>query len=33
MTSFGVPEPGKQIARGLIILLAAVFYGLNARKS
>ncbi len=33
MTSFGVPEPGKQIARGLIILLAAVFYGLNTRKS
>lgn len=33
MTSFGVPEPGKQIARGLIILLAAVFYGLNTRNS
>lgn len=33
MTSFGVPEPGKQIARGLIILLAAVFYGLSARNS
>ncbi len=33
MTSFGVPEPGKQIARGLIILLAAIFYGLNTRKS
>lgn len=33
MTSFGVPEPGKQIARGLIILLAAVFYGLSTRKS
>ncbi|MEO1797935.1 MAG: ABC transporter permease [Pseudomonadota bacterium] len=32
MTSFGVPEPGKQIARGLIILLAAVFYGLSTRK-
>jgi len=32
-TSFGVPEPGKQIARGLIILLAAVFYGLNSRHS
>lgn len=33
MTSFGVPEPGKQIARGAIILLAAVFYGLNTEKS
>lgn len=33
MTSFGVPEPGKQIARGMIILLAAVFYGLNTRNS
>lgn len=29
MTSFGVPDPGKQIARGLIILLAAIFYGLS----
>jgi ribose transport system permease protein len=33
MTSFGVPEPGKQIARGLIILLAAIFFGLSARNS
>ncbi len=33
MTSFGVPEPGKQIARGLIILLAAIFYGLSTRNS
>ena len=32
MTSFGVPEPGKQIARGLIILLAAILYGLNSSK-
>lgn len=32
MTSFGVPEPGKQIARGLIILLAAILYGLNSTK-
>lgn len=32
MTSFGVPDPGKQIARGLIILLAAIFYGLNSSK-
>ena len=33
MTSFGVPEPGKQIARGLIILLAAIFYGLSTRNA
>lgn len=33
MISFGVPEPGKQIARGLIILLAAIFYGLSTRNS
>ncbi len=33
MTSFGVPEPGKQIARGLIILLAAIFYGLNTKAA
>jgi ribose transport system permease protein len=33
MTSFGVPEPGKQIARGLIILLAAIFYGLNTKNA
>ena len=33
MTSFGVPEPGKQIARGLIILLAAVFYGLSTKSA
>jgi len=32
MTSFGVPEPGKQIARGPIILLAAVFYGLSTKS-
>ena len=32
MTSFGVPDPGKQIARGLIILLAAIFYGLNSAR-
>lgn len=32
MTSFGVPEPGKQIARGLIILLAAIIYGLSSSK-
>ncbi|MDA4848564.1 ABC transporter permease [Hoeflea poritis] len=32
MTSFGVPDPGKQIARGLIILLAAIFYGLSSSE-
>jgi ribose transport system permease protein len=32
MTSFGVPEPGKEIARGLIILLAAIFYGVGSAK-
>jgi ribose transport system permease protein len=32
MTTFGVQEPGKLIAQGLIIFLAAIFYGLrNAR--
>lgn len=33
MTSFGVPEPGKLIARGLIILFAAILYGMRAAKS
>jgi ribose transport system permease protein len=33
MTTFGVQEPGKLIAQGLIILLAAVFYGLRNAKS
>lgn len=32
MTSFGVPDPGKQIARGSIILLAAIFYGLSSSR-
>ena len=32
MTTFGIDEPGKLIAQGIIILLAAIFYGLrNAR--
>jgi ribose transport system permease protein len=31
MTTFGIDEPGKLIAQGIIILLAAIFYGL--RKS
>lgn len=29
MTTFGVQEPGKLVAQGLIILLAAIFYGLR----
>lgn len=33
MTSFGVQEPGKLVAQGLIILLAAIFYGLRLSKS
>jgi ribose transport system permease protein len=33
MTTFGVDEPGKLIAQGLIILLAAIFYGVRTAKS
>lgn len=33
MTTFGVGDPGKLIAQGLIILLAAVFYGLRTAGS
>jgi ribose transport system permease protein len=33
MTTFGVQEPGKLIAQGLIILLAAIFYGLRNGKT
>lgn len=33
MTAFGIQEPGKLIAQGLIILLAAIFYGLRERES
>lgn len=33
LTSFGVEEPGKLIVRGLIILLAAVFYGLSIQRN
>lgn len=33
MTTFGVGEPGKLIAQGLIILLAAIFYGLRSGKA
>lgn len=32
MTTFGVGEPGRLIAQGLIILLAAVFYGIRSAK-
>jgi ribose transport system permease protein len=33
MTTFGVGEPGKLIAQGLIILLAAIFYGLRNHQA
>lgn len=33
MTSFGISDSGKLIAQGLIILLAAIFYGLKARAN
>ncbi|MHA6645885.1 ABC transporter permease [Mesorhizobium sp. A623] len=33
MTTFGIGEPGKLIAQGLIILLAAIFYGLRTARS
>ncbi|MDH0912557.1 ABC transporter permease [Rhizobium pusense] len=33
MTSFGISDAGKLIAQGLIILLAAIFYGLKARTN
>lgn len=33
MTTFGVQEPGKLISQGLIILLAAIFYGLRNEKN
>ena len=33
MTAFGISDPGKLIAEGLIILLAAIFYGVRAAKS
>lgn len=32
MTTFGIGEPGKLIAQGLIILLAAIFYGIRTAK-
>lgn len=33
MTAFGVGDPGKLIAQGLIILLAAIFYGIRSGKN
>ncbi|WP_181175327.1 ABC transporter permease [Mesorhizobium sp. B2-8-5] len=33
MTTFGVDEPGKLIAQGLIILLAAILYGIRSRSN
>jgi ribose transport system permease protein len=33
MTTFGIDEPGKLVAQGVIILLAAIFYGLRSMKS
>jgi ribose transport system permease protein len=32
MTMFGVGDAGKLVAQGLIILFAAIFYGLRADK-
>ncbi|WP_339765555.1 ABC transporter permease [uncultured Hoeflea sp.] len=33
MTTFGIQDPGKLVAQGVIILLAAIFYGLRTSKS
>jgi ribose transport system permease protein len=33
MTIFGIGEPGKLVTQGLIILLAAIFYGLRTARS
>ena len=33
MTVFGIPEPGKLIAQGVIILLAAILYGLRRAQA
>jgi ribose transport system permease protein len=33
MTTFSIDEPGKLIAQGLIILLAAIFYGVRTKNS
>lgn len=32
MTTFGIGDPGKLVAQGLIILLAAIFYGIRTAK-
>ena len=32
MTTMGVQEPGKLIVQGLIILLAAIFYGVRSKS-
>jgi ribose transport system permease protein len=33
MTTLGIGDPGRLIAQGLIILLAAIFYGLNDKRT
>lgn len=33
MTTFGIGDPGKLIAQGVIIMLAAIFYGLRSARS
>jgi ribose transport system permease protein len=33
MTVFGIPEPGKLVAQGVIILLAAILYGLRRTQA
>lgn len=33
MTTFGIDDPGKLMAQGMIILLAAIFYGVRTAKS
>jgi ribose transport system permease protein len=33
MTTFGIEEPGKLVMQGLIILLAAIFYGLKEKRN
>ena len=33
MTTFGIDDPGKLVAQGLIILLAAIFYGVRTKSA
>jgi ribose transport system permease protein len=33
LTTFGIDEPGKLISQGLIILLAAIFYGIRTKSA